>query len=36
MWVPAGLAYLIAALALAATWLREPGGRPVFQTSPHP
>ncbi len=36
MWVPAGLAYLIAALALAATWLREPGARPVFQTSPHP
>ncbi len=36
MWVPAGLSYLIAALALAATWLREPGARPVFQTSPHP
>jgi len=27
MWVPAGLAYLFAALGLAATWLREPAGR---------
>jgi cytochrome c oxidase assembly factor CtaG len=36
MWVPAGLSYLIAALALAATWLREPGTRPVFQPSPLP
>jgi cytochrome c oxidase assembly factor CtaG len=34
MWVPAGLSYLIAALALAATWLREPGARPAFQPSP--
>jgi cytochrome c oxidase assembly factor CtaG len=33
MWVPAGLSYLIAALALAATWLREPTARPVFQPS---
>jgi cytochrome c2 len=24
MWVPAGLAYLVAALAVAASWLREP------------
>jgi cytochrome c oxidase assembly factor CtaG len=36
MWVPAGLSYLIAALALAATWLREPRARPVFQSSPLP
>jgi cytochrome c oxidase assembly factor CtaG len=36
MWVPAGLSYLIAALALAATWLREPRARPVFQPSPLP
>jgi cytochrome c oxidase assembly factor CtaG len=34
MWVPAGLSYLIAALALAATWLRDPGSRPVLQPSP--
>jgi cytochrome c oxidase assembly factor CtaG len=33
MWVPAGLSYLIAALALAATWLREPAARPLFQPS---
>ena len=33
MWVPAGVSYLIAALALASTWLREPGSRPVFQPS---
>ncbi len=33
MWVPAGLAYLIAALALAATWLRESGSRPLLQPS---
>jgi len=36
MWVPAGIAYLIAALALAATWLREPAGRPVFHSSALP
>ena len=36
MWVPAGLSYLIAALALAATWLQEPGSRPIFQTSTLP
>jgi putative membrane protein len=36
MWVPAGIAYLIAALALAATWLREPASRPVFQSSALP
>jgi putative membrane protein len=29
MWVPAGVAYLIAALALAATWLKEPAPRLV-------
>jgi putative membrane protein len=34
MWVPAGLSYLIAALALAATWLREPGSPRAFQPSP--
>jgi cytochrome c oxidase assembly factor CtaG/cytochrome c2 len=28
MWVPAGVAYLVAALALAASWLREPARRP--------
>jgi putative membrane protein len=27
MWVPAGLAYLIAALAITASWLNEPGRR---------
>jgi cytochrome c oxidase assembly factor CtaG len=27
MWVPAGLAYLVAALAVAASWLREPQRR---------
>jgi putative membrane protein len=27
MWVPAGLAYLVAALALAASWLRDPKSR---------
>ena len=36
MWVPAGLSYLIAALGLSSTWLREPGARPVFQPSPLP
>jgi putative membrane protein len=36
MWVPAGLSYLIAALALVSTWLREPAARPVFQPSPLP
>jgi cytochrome c oxidase assembly factor CtaG len=33
MWVPAGVAYLVAALALAATWLKEPTA-PLFD--PHP
>ncbi len=33
MWIPAGLAYLIAALALAATWLKEPATRSVFEPS---
>ncbi len=33
MWVPAALAYLVAALALAATWLREPAPRTAFD--PH-
>jgi putative membrane protein len=32
MWVPAGVAYLIAALALAATWLSEPGPQPLVQS----
>jgi putative membrane protein len=36
MWVPAGLAYLIAALGLAATWLRETASRPVLQSSTLP
>jgi putative membrane protein len=27
MWVPAGVAYLVAALALATSWLRDPGSR---------
>jgi putative membrane protein len=36
MWVPAGLSYLIAALALAATWLREPAARPLLQPSSLP
>jgi putative membrane protein len=27
MWVPAGMAYLVAALAIGASWLREPGRR---------
>jgi cytochrome c oxidase assembly factor CtaG len=34
MWIPAGAAYLIAALWLASTWLREPGPRPLLQSSP--
>jgi cytochrome c oxidase assembly factor CtaG len=29
MWVPAGLAYLIATLAIAGSWLREPAPRPA-------
>jgi putative membrane protein len=33
MWVPAGVSYLIASLALAATWLREPASHPIFQPS---
>jgi putative membrane protein len=36
MWVPAGLSYLIAALALAATWLKEPGPHRALQPSPLP
>jgi putative membrane protein len=36
MWVPAGLSYLIAALALAATWLEEPGARPGVPTLSSP
>jgi cytochrome c oxidase assembly factor CtaG len=36
MWVPAGLSYLIAALALAATWLKEPGARPVLEPASLP
>jgi putative membrane protein len=36
MWVPAGLSYLIASLALAATWLREPASHPIFQPSTLP
>jgi putative membrane protein len=36
MWVPAGLSYLIAALALAATWLREPAAHPVLRPSALP
>jgi putative membrane protein len=34
MWVPAGLAYLVATLALAATWLRDPGARPALHSAP--
>ena len=34
MWVPAGMAYLFAALGLAATWLREPSGGPALGSSP--
>jgi cytochrome c oxidase assembly factor CtaG len=33
MWVPAGLSYLVAALALAATWLRDPPARPALESS---
>ena len=29
MWVPAGLAYVIATLAIAGSWLREPAPRPA-------
>jgi cytochrome c oxidase assembly factor CtaG len=29
MWVPAGLAYVIATLAIAGSWLREPSPRPA-------
>ena len=36
MWVPAGISYLIAALALASTWLREPQVQPVLRSSPLP
>ena len=34
MWVPAGVSYLIATLGLAATWLKEPAARPLFQSYP--
>ncbi len=34
MWVPAGLSYLVAALALAATWLRDPTAGPSLQSAP--
>jgi putative membrane protein len=30
MWVPAGIAYLIAALAVAASWLKEPTPKPAL------
>lgn len=30
MWVPAGLTYLIATLAIAASWLKEPGPEPAL------
>jgi cytochrome c oxidase assembly factor CtaG len=30
MWVPAGLAYLIATLAIAASWLKEPAPKPAL------
>jgi hypothetical protein len=30
MWVPAGLAYLIATLAIAASWLKEPAAKPAL------
>jgi putative membrane protein len=33
MWVPAGVFYLVAALALAATWLKDPAVRPALQSS---
>jgi cytochrome c oxidase assembly factor CtaG len=33
MWIPAGLGYLIAALAIAASWLREPERRAVRATT---
>jgi putative membrane protein len=36
MWVPAGLSYMIAALALSVTWLREPTARPLLQASTLP
>jgi putative membrane protein len=34
MWVPAGVAYLVAALWLASTWLRDPAPHSVLQSSP--
>jgi putative membrane protein len=30
MWVPAGLAYLVATLGIAASWLKEPAPRPAL------
>jgi cytochrome c oxidase assembly factor CtaG len=33
MWVPAGVAYLVAALWLASTWLRDPAPHSVLQSS---
>jgi putative membrane protein len=34
MWVPAGLAYLVATLCLAASWLREPASRSLMHPYP--
>ena len=34
MWIPAGVAYLVATLALAATWLKEPAMQRVLRSSP--
>jgi putative membrane protein len=34
MWIPAGLAYLLATLVIAASWLKEPVGRPVLDSYP--
>jgi cytochrome c oxidase assembly factor CtaG len=34
MWIPAGLAYLIAALVIAGSWLKEPVTRPLFDSYP--
>jgi putative membrane protein len=36
MWVPGGMAYLIAALAMAATWLNEPRAGVVLPTAAPP
>jgi putative membrane protein len=34
MWVPAGLAYVVATLALASTWLRDPAAGPLLRSAP--